>query len=138
MRGIQVRWCEPTLSVCDVRVGDEEAGAADPHYRFGPTRFSVIPRLAIGAPRSSLVFLLQSRVCALDALLGPILFLMHSSCALLRNVLQPGSLYVYNANLSGCVTGPGLSRLQQVADPIIRFLTVSWAINVFFSANNSV
>eukprot|EP00884_Botryococcus_braunii_P000755 jgi/Botrbrau1/10680/Bobra.139_2s0010.1 len=45
---LKVRWCEPALSVCDVRVGDEEEGASDPHYRFGPTRFSVIPRLAIG------------------------------------------------------------------------------------------
>ena len=42
------RWCEPALSVCDVRVGDDAAAAAtaDPHYRFGPTRSSVIPRSA--------------------------------------------------------------------------------------------
>ncbi|KAI8105103.1 hypothetical protein M9435_000274 [Picochlorum sp. BPE23] len=41
------RWCQPTLSVVDVRVGtaeDEDTA----HYRFGPTRFSVIPRAAVG------------------------------------------------------------------------------------------
>ena len=45
------RWCEPALSVCDVRVGDDAAAAAtaDPHYRFGPTRSSVIPRSAAAA-----------------------------------------------------------------------------------------
>jgi len=73
---LRARWCEPTLSVCDVRVGDDAAaagggggggggpgacgheaedgggggggGGEDPHYRFGPTRFSVIPRTAVG------------------------------------------------------------------------------------------
>ncbi len=32
----------------DVRVGDDEEAATDPFYRFGPTRFSVIPRSAVG------------------------------------------------------------------------------------------
>jgi di- and tripeptidase/Cys-Gly metallodipeptidase DUG1 len=45
------RWTEPALSVCDVRVGDDAAAAGgdDPHYRFGPTRSSVIPRSAAAA-----------------------------------------------------------------------------------------
>lgn len=46
---LQARWCAPTLSIVDVRVGDDqESTAQDPFYRFGPTRFSVIPRLAVG------------------------------------------------------------------------------------------
>lgn len=45
---LRARWCEPALSVVDVRVGDDEEGAGDPFYRFGPTRFSVIPRSAVG------------------------------------------------------------------------------------------
>ncbi|CAL8463359.1 g2893 [Coccomyxa elongata] len=45
---LRARWCEPALSVVDVRVGDDEQGATDPFYRFGPTRFSVIPRSAVG------------------------------------------------------------------------------------------
>jgi hypothetical protein len=48
---LRARWCEPALSVVDVRVGDDsglDAAAHDPHYRFGPTRFSVIPRSAAG------------------------------------------------------------------------------------------
>ena len=36
------------LSVVDIRVGDDEEAATDPFYRFGPTRFSVIPRSAVG------------------------------------------------------------------------------------------
>lgn len=31
----------------DVRIGDED-GSGDSAYRFGPTRFSVIPRSAVG------------------------------------------------------------------------------------------
>ena len=31
-----------------MRVGDDRATVTDPFYRFGPTRFSVIPRLAVG------------------------------------------------------------------------------------------
>lgn len=44
---LTARWCQPSLSVVDVRVGtaEEEENA---HYRFGPTRFSVIPRAAVG------------------------------------------------------------------------------------------
>ena len=45
---LRARWCEPALSVVDVRAGDGQSGATDPHYRFGPTRFSVIPRSAAG------------------------------------------------------------------------------------------
>lgn len=53
---LSARWCEPSLSVVDVRVGDDEAAAAaasdggsgDSCYRFGPTRFSVVPRTATG------------------------------------------------------------------------------------------
>ncbi len=45
---LRARWCEQTLSIVDVRVGDDEVNSHDPHYRFGPTRFSVIPRLAVG------------------------------------------------------------------------------------------
>lgn len=41
------RWCRPTLSVVDIRCGD---GHEHPQacYRFGPTRFSVIPKSAVG------------------------------------------------------------------------------------------
>lgn len=48
---LSARWCEPSLSVVDVRVGDDTAaGDADDDdgYRFGPTRFSVVPRSATG------------------------------------------------------------------------------------------
>ena len=45
---LRARWCEPTLSIVDVRVGDDEESSHDPFYRFGPTRFSVIPRHAVG------------------------------------------------------------------------------------------
>ena len=46
---LDARWCRPTLSVVDIRVGtaDETEGDGG-HYRFGPTRFSVIPRAAVG------------------------------------------------------------------------------------------
>ena len=44
---LNARWCQPTLSVVDVRVGTAE-DADHAHYRFGPTRFSVIPRAAVG------------------------------------------------------------------------------------------
>ena len=45
---LRARWCEPVLSVVDIRVGDDEEAATDPFYRFGPTRFSVIPLSAVG------------------------------------------------------------------------------------------
>lgn len=46
---LSARWCAPTLSIVDVRIGDDESeGVDDDAYRFGPTRFSVIPRLAVG------------------------------------------------------------------------------------------
>ena len=45
---MNARWCTPTLSIVDVRTGDNTAGMADAGYRFGPTRFSVIPCSAIG------------------------------------------------------------------------------------------
>lgn len=41
------RWCQPTLSVVDIRVGTAEDDDTA-HYRFGPTRFSVIPKAAVG------------------------------------------------------------------------------------------
>lgn len=44
---LTARWCAPALSVVDVRVGTAE-DADTAHYRFGPTRFSVIPRAAVG------------------------------------------------------------------------------------------
>lgn len=44
---LTARWCQPTLSIVDVRVGTA-ADADTAHYRFGPTRFSVIPRGAVG------------------------------------------------------------------------------------------
>lgn len=45
---LTARWCQPSLSVVDVRVGTTEDAEATGHYRFGPTRFSVIPRAAVG------------------------------------------------------------------------------------------
>ncbi|KAK2079339.1 hypothetical protein QBZ16_003030 [Prototheca wickerhamii] len=47
---LSARWCQPSLSVVDVRVGEAAAGewAGRRYYRFGPTRFSVIPRAAVG------------------------------------------------------------------------------------------
>ncbi|GBF92924.1 hypothetical protein Rsub_05760 [Raphidocelis subcapitata] len=44
------RWCQPSLSVVEVRSGGVGLGGADERslYRFGPTRFSVIPRTAVG------------------------------------------------------------------------------------------
>ncbi|KAL4857151.1 Cys-Gly metallodipeptidase DUG1 [Chlorella vulgaris] len=44
---LTARWCQPSLSVVDVRVGTAEE-QANAHYRFGPTRFSVIPKAAVG------------------------------------------------------------------------------------------
>jgi Cys-Gly metallodipeptidase DUG1 len=40
---LEQRWCRPTLSVVDVRTG---GGVGQEASRFGPTRFSVIPRSA--------------------------------------------------------------------------------------------
>lgn len=45
---LSARWCAPTLSIVDVRIGDDKGDDGDGAYRFGPTRFSVIPRLAVG------------------------------------------------------------------------------------------
>ncbi|KAK9839468.1 hypothetical protein WJX81_003920 [Elliptochloris bilobata] len=47
---LRARWCEPALSVVDVRLGsdDDNGGEIDPFYRFGPTRFSVIPHAVVG------------------------------------------------------------------------------------------
>jgi di- and tripeptidase/Cys-Gly metallodipeptidase DUG1 len=45
---LEQRWCAPSLSVVDVRVGTAADAADSAHYRFGPTRFSVIPRAAVG------------------------------------------------------------------------------------------
>jgi di- and tripeptidase/Cys-Gly metallodipeptidase DUG1 len=46
------RWCIPSLSIVDIRAGDianEEGGQQNEGcYRFGPTRFSVIPHCAAG------------------------------------------------------------------------------------------
>ncbi|GLC44069.1 hypothetical protein PLESTB_000932700 [Pleodorina starrii] len=47
------RWCRPSLSVVDMRPGAPVAGAGQQSeqstcYRFGPTRFSVIPKAAQG------------------------------------------------------------------------------------------
>ncbi len=44
---LSARWCQPSVSVVDVRVGSA-ADEGNAHYRFGPTRFSVIPRAAVG------------------------------------------------------------------------------------------
>lgn len=44
---LTARWCQPSLSIVDVRVGMTDESSQD-HYRFGPTRFSVIPRAAVG------------------------------------------------------------------------------------------
>lgn len=48
---LHARWCSPALSVVDVRVGEGSGEADVGHsscYRFGPTRFSVIPHRAVG------------------------------------------------------------------------------------------
>ncbi|KAI8475319.1 MAG: Zn-dependent exopeptidase [Monoraphidium minutum] len=42
------RWCQPSLSVVDVRAGGAAPQGGRSLYRFGPTRFSVIPRSAVG------------------------------------------------------------------------------------------
>ena len=56
----------------DVRIGDDESGyGGDDAYRFGPTRFSVIPRLAVGnvsirfVPDQSSDKLIELLTCAL-------------------------------------------------------------------------
>ena len=41
---LESRWCRPTLSIVDVRTGG--GGPGQEASRFGPTRFSVIPRSA--------------------------------------------------------------------------------------------
>lgn len=45
---LHARWCAPTLSVVDVRVGSGSEAGHPSCYRFGPTRFSVIPHRAVG------------------------------------------------------------------------------------------
>lgn len=42
------RWCMPTLSIVDMRAGPLGSGEPCNYHRFGPTRFSVIPRAAVG------------------------------------------------------------------------------------------
>jgi len=43
------RWCAPSLSIVDIRAGDTANEEILPEcYRFGPTRFSVIPHRAVG------------------------------------------------------------------------------------------
>ena len=58
-------------SVVDVRVGTTEEQSNAAHYRFGPTRFSVIPKAAVGQisirfvpnqDASQLVELLQAHI----------------------------------------------------------------------------
>ncbi|KAG1669406.1 hypothetical protein FOA52_004057 [Chlamydomonas sp. UWO 241] len=47
---LEARWCKPTLSIVDMRTGIGGGGTgpdAGTHMRFGPTRFSVIPRTAV-------------------------------------------------------------------------------------------
>lgn len=67
---LRARWCEPTLSIVDVRVGDDEVNSQDPHYRFGPTRFSVIPRLAVGNIRCAFQGACLSQVSSLIPFTG--------------------------------------------------------------------
>jgi len=48
---LELRWCRPSLSVVDMRPGTQQLTAAEDarnSYRFGPTRFSVVPRTAEG------------------------------------------------------------------------------------------
>ena len=47
---LRARWCEPALSVVDVRLAGDQGSDldTDPFYRFGPTRFSVIPHAVVG------------------------------------------------------------------------------------------
>ena len=47
---LRARWCEPALSVVDVRLAGDQGNDldTDPFYRFGPTRFSVIPHAVVG------------------------------------------------------------------------------------------
>eukprot|EP00210_Caulerpa_lentillifera_P007669 g7320.t1 len=46
---LRARWCKPTLSVVDMRSsGMSISQTTMDHYRFGPTRFSVIPCHAVG------------------------------------------------------------------------------------------
>ena len=43
---LRARWCEPALSVVDVRLVSD--GGDMDHFRFGPTRFSVVPHAVVG------------------------------------------------------------------------------------------
>lgn len=43
---LRARWCEPALSVVDVRLASD--GGDMDHYRFGPSRFSVVPHAVVG------------------------------------------------------------------------------------------
>lgn len=53
---LEARWCQPTLSIVDMRPGTgfkaapvfEESKALADYHRFGPTCFSVIPGAAVG------------------------------------------------------------------------------------------
>lgn len=69
---LHARWCQPTLSVVDVRVGAAEEEASCQHYRFGPTRFSVIPKAAVGkisvrfVPNQSADALIESLTAHID------------------------------------------------------------------------
>jgi len=43
------RWCAPSLSIVDIRSGDTADDTTNSAgYRFGPTRFSVVPHKAVG------------------------------------------------------------------------------------------
>ncbi|GAX84568.1 hypothetical protein CEUSTIGMA_g11989.t1 [Chlamydomonas eustigma] len=46
---LEARWCRPSMSIVDMRPGGlvSEGKAVEACYRFGPTRFSVIPRTAV-------------------------------------------------------------------------------------------
>lgn len=84
---LRARWCEPALSVVDVRVGDDEQGATDPFYRFGPTRFSVIPRSAVG---NVSVRFVPDQV-PLPSLLGSLLKLCAAHFSALLPALSPSA-----------------------------------------------
>lgn len=55
-------------SVVDVRVGTTEEQASGAHYRFGPTRFSVIPKAAVSWPAGGLGEMLWAGLASCKAL----------------------------------------------------------------------